>query len=402
MVGVSWRRARRIAMRMDPVAATRVDLPSAVGTVLARPVAAVTDLPAFDAADYSGWAVSGVGPWTIDAESGPVTALGDGRAARVTEGSMLPVGCNAVLPEAWAVLEDTARHRHLLVGDPTTGRPSRRPGFLEPGSGIRPARSHAAAGDLLIKCGGRVTAGTIALAAAAGCDDLTVVPPASVAVVVPVSSLLASGPPRRGRDRDVLAPLVPAWVMAAGGRCLPEIGGAADPPSLADAIDSAGADVVVVTATDVPGIDQAVDSALSRLQAEVLIDRLRTVPAGPVRLAELRDGRRVLALPREPAAAVVSCALLLNPMIAASAGRLPDPIEPTAILRAEVPDPSVERAVPVVTERGELADLAQPQSWFGPHGLSALGTADGLAVLDPGRGRAGEIVPVIALPGASF
>lgn len=384
---------------MDPVPAIQVGLTSSIGRVLAQPVAAMSDLPPFDAADQSGWAVSGIGPWMEAEDAASAESLRDGEAVGIGAGTKVPAGCTAVLATQWAVFEGEAPRRRILVGDAATGQPSRRPGFAEPGAGIRLARSSAAVGDLLLKAGTTVSAGTIALAAAAGCDELTVVPPASVSTVVMASGLLATGPPRRGKDRDVLAPLVPAWAMAAGGRCLPDVAGDQDPSRLADIIDAAGADIVTITSTDHPGIDPVVDDALRHLNAEILIDELATRPAGPVRLAELRDGRRVLALPREPAGAVIACALLLNPMITTLAGLTSTRIPATAMLRSPVSEPSSERALPAVIERGELADLAEPRPWSGPHGLTALGSADALAFVDAGRGFAGESVCVIPMPG---
>ncbi|MDZ7578007.1 MAG: hypothetical protein U0904_07530 [Candidatus Nanopelagicales bacterium] len=398
MTATSWRQARRIATDMDPGPAIQVGLTSAIGRVLAQPVAAMADLPPFDAADHSGWAVSGVGPW-IEAESPSTDSLRDGEAVRVGEGSRIPSGCTAVLADECSVLEESARHLHVLVGDAAAAVSSRRPGFIEPGTGVRLARSCAGVGDLLLKAGTTVSAGTVALAAAAGCDELTVIPPASIATVVLSSGLLSSGPPRRGKDRDVLAPLVPAWAMSSGGRCLPDAAGAKDAGRLANVVDSAGADIVVITSSGHPGIDPVIDVALRRLNAEILIDELAARPAGPVRLAELRDGRRVLALPREPGGAVIACALLLNPMIYTLAGQSANRMLATAMLRSAVGDSGTERSLPVVIERGELADLAQPHPWLGPHGLGALGSADGLAFVDAGRGLAGECVSVIRLPG---
>ena len=58
-----------------------------------------------------------------------------------------------------------------------------------------------------------------------------------------------------------------------------------------------------------------------------------------------------------------------------------------------------ERAVAVQIEAGELADLGTVQPWSGPHGLAAVGTADAIAFIDPGRGNRGDSVPVVALPG---
>lgn len=400
MPPVTWRRAARIAAEVDPTAAIRVGLASAVGSVLAKPVAALADLPPFDCAEEPGYAVRGIGPWTVHDAASSGSGLHDGAALAVLPGNALPPGCDAVLGSDQAVLEQSAQDVHLLVGNARTGRPDNRPGLVDPGHGIRPARSSALAGDLLIDSGTTVTSGTIGLAAAAGADDLTIVPPPTMATVLRSEGLLSSGPPRRSRDRALMASVAPSWAMSAGARCLPGMESPEDVGALADAIDSAGADIVLVTASAIPSTLDVADAALGRLNAEILIDELACRPGGRITLAELRDGRRVLCLPADPIAAIVGLAAILNPALASLAGKPALGRPETAMLRQGVSDPAIERAIPVIVEHGELANLADPQPWSGPHGLTPLGVADGIAFIDPGRGRAQESVPVMLLPGA--
>jgi molybdopterin molybdotransferase len=397
---VTWRRAARIAAEIEPTRPTRVGLTSAVGNVLAQPVAALADLPPVDCADARGYAIRGIGPWTVRESPAVNVELRDGEAVAVVSGGLLPVGGEAVLTADRVLEEQAAQHLHVMVGDPTTGRPDRRPGLLEPGHGIRPAKSAARAGELLIKAGATITSGTIGLAAAAGADDLLVIPPPAIAIVMRNEGLLPSGPPRRGRDRALLASLAPSWVISAGARCLPDFESPDEVVSLANAIDSAGADLVIVTASAIPETLDVADAALRRLNAEILIDELNCQPGGRVTLAELRDGRRVLCLPPDPASAIVALATILNPAIASMSGKpaLGRPV--TAMLRKGVAQPDLERAIPVIIERGELADLADPQPWSGPHGLAPLGVADGIAFIDQNRGMAQESVPIMPLPGA--
>jgi molybdopterin molybdotransferase len=384
--------ARRIAADLDPAPVQRVGLVSALGAVLAQPVAALADLPPVPSAEASGWAVAGVGPWTI-VEAPEDGSLPDGCALRIPEGAPLPAGTLGVLADRFAVLEDAGAT--LLIGE--SGRPAPRPGMLKPGYGVAAAGSGAAPGQILLKPGEIVTAGSIALAAAAGVDDLTITPPGTVAPILLQTDLLSTGPPRRGRDRDVAAPMLSTWVMGSGGRCLPERAVAEEAIALADAVDEAGCELTVITGGRRPGVSSEAVAAMTRLGAEVLIDAVDLRPGGEVVLAELRDGRRVLALPREPAGAVVALALLLNPMLAAVSARASHRW-PTAMLREDVEQDTSARALPVVVEPGELADLALVRGWSGPHGLAALAGADGIAFFDRGKGRRGESVPVVPLP----
>lgn len=382
---------------MESAPPIRVGLNSAISAMLAQPVAALADLPPVVSVAAAGYAVRGIGPWTL-VDPGD-DELPDGTATHVREGDPLPPGANAALPSHRAVTEPTPTGELILVGDAASGTPDRRPGMVVPGTGLVDPGAEAGAGELLIKAGTVVTAGTIALAAAAGVDELTIIPPATVAPVMMGSDLLHSGPPRRGRNRDIVAPLLPSWIMGAGARCLPEVvGSTAGGGTLADQIDALGADLTVLTATSEPGVGRDVSEALRHLRAEVLIDRVAADPAHDVLLAELRDGRRLLALPREPAAAVVTLALLLTPMMAALSGRSAARLD-TVMLREGLPVTRHERAVAVQIEVGELADLGTVQPWAGPHGLSAVGTADAIAFIDPARGNRGDSVPVVPLPG---
>ena len=392
-----WRQAMAIAADMAPAAPIRVGLESALGAVLTQPIVAQADLPPSRAAASAGYAVRGIGPWSI-VPLGESAEVLDGTAAVVRAGDPIPAGAQAVLPTSGALVEHTAGADIVLVGDPATAVPDRRPGMATPGEGILAAGAEAHAADLLLKPGVPVTAGTIALAAAAGLDELIVTPPATVTPVLLGSDLLASGPPRRGRSRDIVAPLLPAWVMGSGGRCLVPVDGHLGDRDLARQLDALGADLAVLTATSEPGIGAAVTAAVQQLKAQILIERLAAAPADQVLLAELSDGRRILALPREPAAAVVVLALLLTPMLTALSGRGIGRFQ-TVMLREGVEVSAHERALPVQIESGELADLASAEPWSGPQGLSAVGAADAIAFIDPGRGRRGDSVPAIELPG---
>lgn len=392
MTFTSWQQARKIAADMDPAAEQRVGLVSALGSVLAQPVAAQADLPPVPSADAAGWAVSGIGPWSVVAGVDDNLLL-DGCAVRVSQGAALPQGVLGVLTDKYALVEPDGST--VLIG--SGGSPAPRPGMLKPGYGIAEPGSGAKVGDVLIGAGEVVNAGTIALAAAAGVDELTVIPPANVAPILLQSDLLDTGPPRRGRDRDVVAPLIPSWVMGNGGRCLPEQSVAANGSAVAATIEATGCDLTVISGAAMPGVADAAVQAVEMLGAEILIDTLDIDPGGAVLLAEMRDGRRILALPREPADAIVALALLLHPMMAATSAQ-PATRWPTVMLRDDIDTFGRSRAVPISIEIGELADLATAQPWGGPHGLAALAGATAVAFLDSHKGRRGDSVAMVPLP----
>ena len=94
-------------------AATRPDRShpeEAVGSVLAHPLVALADIPAYDTALHDGWAIAGPGPWRIrDARKRDIFAgleyheatthqlLLDGQASPVTHGEALGSGVTGVI-----------------------------------------------------------------------------------------------------------------------------------------------------------------------------------------------------------------------------------------------------------------------------------------------------------------
>jgi molybdopterin molybdotransferase len=95
---------QRVLTAVRPLPAEDVELPSALGRVLAADAVADGDLPPFDASAMDGFAVpSGdAGPLRIEAESragAPSTApLAPGTACQISTGAVVPAGTHAVVP----------------------------------------------------------------------------------------------------------------------------------------------------------------------------------------------------------------------------------------------------------------------------------------------------------------
>ena len=94
-----WEQARRVAAASSgPLAVAEARLTESVGSVLARPIVALTDLPPFASAAMDGYAVRGDGPWRISEESPrlagqpPAAALDEGHAVPIATGALLPGG----------------------------------------------------------------------------------------------------------------------------------------------------------------------------------------------------------------------------------------------------------------------------------------------------------------------
>jgi molybdopterin molybdotransferase len=121
-------------------------------------------------------------------------------------------------------------------------------------------------------------------------------------------------------------------------------------------------------------------------------------PGHPMKLGRLADGRRLVALPGNPLAAVSGLVTLAWPLLDAMAGR-PAHHRVTRPLAERVDaSPSAHRLVP-----GEMHEgVVHLTTRRGPAMLSGMATADVLAVIPPGPpAEAGTSVEVLPLPWGS-
>ncbi|MFG2222627.1 molybdopterin molybdotransferase MoeA [Streptomyces sp. NPDC048644] len=391
----TWEQARSIARDCagQPLPAVARPLPDALGRALAEPLAALTDLPPFDTSAMDGWAVAGPGPWRV---RGAAVLAGD-RPEPIGDGSAVPIATGARLPaDATAVL----RREH---GDTGTGElhdRSAEPGPLPPGRDIRPRGQECHAGEPLLPSGTTVTPAVLGLAAAAGYDRLVVHRRPTVELLVLGDELLHSGPPRDGRVRDALGPLLPPWLRGFGAEvtgCRPV---ADDAELLMEAVRHSAADVVVTTGSTAAGPVDFLHDVLGKAGARLLVDSVAVRPGHPMLLAELppADGGRprlLIGLPGNPLAAVAGTVTLAAPLLRRLGGH-PDAEPRRTTAGAALPGhPRDTRLLPVL--RGEH-DVA-PLPFDGPAMLRGLAFADGLAVVPPGGVAPGDAVQVLDIPG---
>ncbi|MEE1939468.1 molybdopterin molybdotransferase MoeA [Streptomyces sp. TRM 70361] len=398
-----WPRARAAAAaagaaRRPPEPVT-VPLADALGHRLAAPLTALTDLPAFDTSAMDGWAVSGPGPWELAADGGPGVLAGtddpaplpDGRAVPIATGARVPPGTTAVLRSEYGEVVG----RRLCLDRDSSRSPSH-------GTDIRPRGQECRTGDELLPAGVPVTPAVLGLAAAAGRDGLPVVRRPRAEVLVLGDELLTSGPPRGGRVRDALGPMVGPWLTALGAEVTAVRRLGDDAAALDAALAATTADVVVTTGGTAAGPVDHVHPALRRLGAELLVDGVAVRPGHPMLLARLPGGAHLVGLPGNPLAAVSGLFTLAEPLLRAAPGTAPpdppaDTALPTAPLLAEVHGhPRDTRLVPVVQDgRG-----VRPLRFAGPAMLRGIATATALAAVPPGGAATGAGVPLLRLPWA--
>lgn len=290
----------------------------------------------------------------------------------------------------------------------TNGPPAGTRQHPSPGKHIRRRGEDWSAGDELVPAGSRTTPAVLGLAAAAGHDTLLVHRRPRVAVIVTGDELLHAGPPRPGRVRDAIGPMLPGLLHGAdllGTTHLRD-----DPSALADALTSDQADDLTASpsarpADLVPGPTGAPHQAdvivtcgatsagqadhlrrvLAALGAEVLVSGVACRPGHPMLLAALPDGRFVVGLPGNPFAAYAAVLTLLHPLLDALGGHTPNP-PVTAWLGDVNAHPRDTRLVPVTRSGG----LAVPVGHDRPGSLWGAALADAIAVVPAGH-RGGEV-----------
>ena len=391
-----WAQARHVAATCGrPQSGVDARLDEAGGSVLASALVTSLDDPPEDSAAIDGYAVRGEGPWLLEAVAEIVTA---GCAAAVEAGQPIPRHTDAVLAlEAAATVQSADGRVSIVARDPLTGLPDEhvRPEF---GSGIISRAAVSTAGHVLVPSGTRVTAGVIALAAAAGHDEIRVVRPPVVGLLVLGGSLLDRGAPRQGRVRDALGPAVPTFVGAMGARGNPAVRGPDTEDLLLREIDDAAVDILITTGSTAPGPDNHLRRVLGDLGARWLVDGVSVSPGAQMLLARLPDGRFLIGLPGEPAAAMAGLVTLAGPLIRCLRDDPAGGHRRSAVLMddTDAADYADDTAlVPVRLEVSAAATQARPLRALGPGSLQGWANADAIAVVPPGAGLRGDVVDLL-------
>lgn len=384
MAELSWHQA--YARAGDAVGVgprERIDLSQSLDRTLATDVAARIDLPSFATAAMDGWVVCGVGPWritgTVDAGNPAVEALNDGQAMRIATGAAVPEGASSVVP--WEIAS--------VSGDVITAE-------VPDKWHVRPAGEECRAGEILASAGDRVNPALLGSLAAAGVDQVDVVIPPRVQVLLLGDEVVHSGMPEHGQVRDALGVQLPGWVNALGGVVVGTAAVRDDLLELTQAVSTAikQADIVVCTGGTSRGHRDFLRAALSDCDAEWLVDGVHVRPGHPMMLAAVR-GVPVIGLPGNPLSALVALATLAIPVFASWAGR------------AERRLPRVQMAEEIPAARKDLTRLMVGRRELGgfrevEHVSSAMlrgiAHADGWAVVPAAGVAAGEVVEWIPVP----
>lgn len=379
-VHTTFDEAQATASSWSALPALDVPLAEALGRVLAEPLLARSDVPAFRTSAMDGWAVAGDGPWELAglrvlAGSAP-DSLASGRAVEIATGAMLPDGAHAVL----------RREFGTVSGTQLTGQVSETGDLLA-------VAGECAVGDVVLASGTLITPPVLGLAATVGHDALIVRRRPRVAVAVLGDELLDSGVAAAGRVRDSLSPQLAGWISGLGGE-LVSLVRVPDELAATSRAFEVDADLVLSSGGTAAGPVDHVHAALDKVGAKVLVDGVAVRPGHPMVLARLADGRPFVGLPGNPLSACVTLLTLVAPVLNALRGIPAHALETVVMdeaVKGRAPD---DRLLPVVV--GPLG--ARAVAHIGSAMLRGFSQAHGVAVLPPEGCAPGDVVRWMRLP----
>lgn len=387
-------------------AAERVPLGQAQGRVLAQPIHADSDQPAFARSARDGYAcrareISAHMPLalagTIRAGQAPGGPLPPNAVWEIMTGAAVPAGADSVV-----MLE------HVEITDGPSGATVRLlpPHTAAEGGNIVPQGAQARKGDEVLAVGATMDAAQIALAASCGYAAVGVFPRPRVAIlatgdeIVPIEST-----PALGQIRDSNAAMLAALVVAAGGTpwVFPPVADTAEALDAALA-RSADADLLVITGGVSAGKFDLVEPALARAGARFHFTGVRIQPGKPAVFAKRlipgtspdlkgRSMQCCFGLPGNPVSTAVTFALFAAPVLAALAGKS-EPVPRFALAELAAPvktKPGLTRFLPATCDFSIQRPRVALVPWHGSGDIAAMALANCYLVvpedatqLDPG------------------
>ncbi|MGO1944386.1 MAG: molybdopterin molybdotransferase MoeA [Ancrocorticia sp.] len=304
-----------------PIERYEVELPDALGCILAEDVLSMTNVPAADIAAQDGYAVRGADTIGASAEnpvrlrvlgelysdSGDASSVFEGTAMKIASGVRLPAGADSVVP-----LESTDQDTVSV----TLYQSVRAQDY------VRTQGEDLRVGSVALTEGTRIAARHIALLASSG-RALVPVHPAPRVVVMSVGSELVApgrGAPA-GKIYDANSHALSSAVKSAGGVAY-RVGAVSDDKNvLRDAIEDQllRADVIITTGGLSYGGGDTIKEVLSPL-GSVRFDNVAMNPGRQLGVGSLEDDTVIFCLPGDPVAALVSFEVFVRPALRKMAG----------------------------------------------------------------------------------
>jgi molybdopterin molybdotransferase len=382
--------------RVPVLPVVEVALADALGCVTAEAVRATEAVPPFANSAMDGYAVQAADTagapvdlkvvGMIAAGSASDIVVGSGQAARIMTGAPLPEGADAVVP-----VECTS-----VDGDVATMKIE-----VAPGASVRGVGEDVNVGDVVVDAGVVLTPGRLGVLASVGVERVRVHRRPKVGVLSTGDELVTSGALAAGQIRDSNRPTLLALLRESGFDAV-DLGIARDDEaSVASAIGHAVAscDAVLTSGGVSMGDLDFVKVVLDRI-GEMRWMQIAIRPAKPFAFGAVRD-IPVFGLPGNPVSSMVSYELLARPALRHMAGftdldRMVVPaVAPDGIRGGADGRTFYCRVVAAQTDDGWVVRSAGGQ---GSHQLTAMATANALAIVPPGDGVApGGVVRTMLL-----
>jgi len=376
----------------------RAFAPSALGTervllgqslhrILAQTVAASSDLPAFDRSTVDGYAVRAANT-TRGSAAAAVTlqlvgevlmgdqvkfVVGEGQAARIPTGGMMPAGADAVVMQEQTVRQDAS----VAIQ-----------GAVKVGENVLPRGSDAVAGAVILSPGRRLRPQDLGLLAGLGVSDVLVYRRPRVGIIVTGDELVTPGQPLYGsRIYDMNTYTLAGLVEEAGGEAA-LYGIVAD--NLALLIERAKrafqvCDVLLLAGGSSVGEKDLVANAIAALgEPGIVVHGIAIRPGRPTILA-VADGKPVFGLPGNVVSAIVIFDHFVRPVVQALAGLQERP-RPGGTVRARLTqkvttgDREDHLRVSLAEQTGMLRATPLPT---GSALITSMVRADGIVVVPP-------------------
>jgi molybdopterin molybdotransferase len=394
------------AAKLAPAPRTeRLPLDAAPGRILAQPILADRDMPAFPRSTRDGFAVraaeASAHKWlptagSIRAGAPPAGPLPAHSAWEIMTGAAVPEGADAV-----AMLEHVEHEGNQIRL--THGRK------LDSSENVVPTAAEARVGDLLVPAGTRLGPSHIAAAATCGYAHLDVFLRPRVAILTTGDELVpVDAAPGPGQIRNSNASMLAALVAQAGGD--PLILPAAKDNS--EAIESAirlalQADMLLISGGVSAGKFDLVEPVLARLGARFHFTGVRIQPGKPLVFGELpRAGSQLplFGLPGNPISSAATFLLFASAVLRALAGvqHVAPQFAAAELARDAKGKPNLTRFIPAAVTSNPLSaklPLVAPVQWQGSGDLAAFARANCFLVVPEGTDRlpAGDIARILAI-----
>lgn len=395
---LSWHEARErviaiVRGRMRPPRPERVPLPRALGRVLAQPVFADRDQPAFPRSIRDGYAIRSAETSSLPAEFEIIAeikagsafdgAIGAFQAARIMTGAPVPAGADAVV-----MLEHV---REISSTRITVDRP------IAPGLHFVAQGAEARAGAKLLDPGRRIGFGELALLAEIGCSPVRVFRRPRVAVLATgdeIVPLEIQPGPFEIRDTNSVSLAAQIALSGAGVASLGRAGDSFE--ALRAAIKAAlRADAIVLSGGVSKGKYDLVEDVLKEFGAEFHFDSVAIRPGRPVVFGWCA-GKPVFGLPGNPVSTMVTFELFVKPALDLLSGAEPRPL-PLVSATLTVPldeKPGLTHFLPARLDWTPSGPEARPVPWRGSGDVAGMAQANAFLVVPADRpiSKAGETI----------